>query len=387
MTSSSHHGKSARVAVVGGGVIGLATGWRLAREGFRVEVFERDRAGRAASWVAGGMLAPVSEYGFDDDAFYAFGSRSLERYPSFLDELAQDSGMRVPLDTRGSLMVALDRDDAEAIRRLHRFRESRGLEVSWLAGTDARAIEPLLSPRVGAAMWIPDDHQVDNRALVDALVLALRARGGALHEHAGVEAVRHAGGRVTGVRARGEEVAADVVVLAAGCWTPALPGLPEDVVPPVRPIKGQIVSLRAEAGSTIGHVVRTPDVYLVPKADGRLIVGATQEEMGFDTTATAGPVMRLLERAWEAVPSIYDLAIDSIDVGLRPGTRDHLPVIGETGIAGLILATGHYRHGILLAPATADAVCAGVAGGFGEELSAFAPDRFAPAGRKDGTEG
>ncbi len=375
-----------RVAVIGGGVIGLACAWRLARAGCPVDVYERDVAGRAASWVSGGMLAPVAEYGFEDDAFFEFASRSHARYPEFLVELELDAGRRVPLNTQGTLMVGVDRDDAEAIRRLYRFRESKGLAVSWLGGSEAREAEPLLSPRVTAAMWIPDDWEVDNRALVEALRRALEARGGALHENAPVEGLDGRAGRARGVVVAGEVREADVVVLAAGAWSGTLDGVPAPVRPPVRPVKGQVVVLRRTDDCPLARVVRTPDAYLVPKADGRLVVGATQEEMGFDLDPTAGGVFRLLEHAWEAVPAIYDLPVEALEVGLRPASRDHLPIVGESALPGLVMATGHYRHGVLLTPATADAVCHGVLEGFDASLEPFSPARFTRSVR-DGTQG
>jgi len=380
------HNEQLRITIVGGGVIGLAVGWRLARDGHKVTVFDAGASAPGASHVAGGMLAPVSEYGFDHDAFYALGERSLARFPTFLEELEADGGIQVPLCTSGALMVARDRDDAEAIRRLYRFRESRGLPVQWLSGSEARELEPLLSPRVSGGMWIPDDHEVDNRTLVHALASALRAQGGTLHTDTPVESVTVDGGRARGVVSALGVVEADVTVLAAGAWSGGMPGIPADALPPVRPVKGQIVSLRLTRDCPLSRVIRTPDCYIVPKEDGRLVVGASEEEMGFDTTATAGPVFRLLERAWEVLPSIYELPIESIDVGLRPGTRDHLPVIGPSQIQGMVIAAGHYRHGILLAPATADAVAQGIREGFAPELEPFSPARFA-ATTKYGTQG
>jgi glycine oxidase len=369
-----------KVAIVGGGIIGLSIGWRLRRAGVEVTIFDRDAAGRAASWVAAGMLAPVSEYGFEHEEIYELGAKSLARYGSFLDELAEDAGRRVKIDTHGTLSVGLDRDDAEALRRVYRFREHRDLPVQWLSGSEAREIEPLLSPRVASGMWIPEDYQVNNHELVDALARAVRALGGEVREHCRVRAVRCGESGVTGIDTESGAEEADAIIIAAGCWSAQIEGLPEDARPPVRPVKGQIVSLRETDEFKLKRVIRTPDCYLVSKGDGRLLVGATDEDMGFDTEATAGPVMRLIERAWEAVPGIYDLPIESIDVGLRPGSRDHLPIIGETSVPGLVMATGHYRHGILLAPATADAVCDALSGsGMPEGLEAFSPARFVRA--------
>ena len=364
-------------AIIGGGVIGLAIGWRLARRGLDVTVFDRDHAGRSASWMAAGMLAPLSEVGFEDDGFLALGRNSLEAYPAFLAELEVDGGVPVELDTRGTMFVGLHRDDNESLRRLFSFRRHLDLPVEWLSGSAAREREPLLSPKTTGAMWIPDDHQIDNRQLVDALRAALLATGGALCEDTEVTGVRCENGRAVGVETGEEFYESDCTVLAAGAWSGTLSGIDSKALPPVRPVKGQIVTLRARPEFSLQHMIRAPDAYLLPKNDGRVLVGATQEEMGFDTTPTAGPVMRLLERGWEAVPSIYDLPIDSIDVGLRPGTRDNEPAIGPGNIDGFIVATGHFRHGILLAPATALAVEQYVINGTIDPLiERFLPGRF-----------
>jgi glycine oxidase len=366
-----------RVAVIGGGIIGLGVGWQLARRGRPVTVFERDEAGRGASWVAAGMLAPVSEFGFENEDFLAFGQRSLELFPRFLDELAEDSGRTVRLDTRGTLTVGFHRDDTERIRRIYNFREHKGLPVQWMTGTEARELEPLLSPKASSAMWIPEDHQIDNRDVVDALKDALLSAGGNLVENGEITSIWDQTGRCAGVVAREEVYPAGTTVLAAGCWSGRVGGIPDGLSPKVRPVKGQIVSLRTDPTYEFARVIRAPDAYLLPKGDGRILIGATEEEMGFDTTPTAGPVMRLIERAWEAVPSIYDLPIENIDAGLRPGTRDHEPLIGESGMDGLVFATGHYRHGILLAPVTAYAVCDIVLDGKTPDwLAPFAPSRF-----------
>ncbi|MBP2681648.1 MAG: glycine oxidase ThiO [Candidatus Krumholzibacteriota bacterium] len=372
------------VAVIGGGVIGLSVGWQLARRDVPVAVFERDEAGRGASWVAAGMLAPHSEVGFEEEEFLRLGIESLNQFPRFLDEIEEDGGKRIPLDGRGTLIVGFHRDDTERIRRLYEFREHLGLPVKWLPGSEGREIEPLLSPKISAAIWLPDDGQINNRDLVDALKTALVSRGGVIREHAPVREVIVENGGVKSIRTPEGEFAASSVVIAAGCWSGLIDGIPEGVKPPVRPVKGQIVSLRVTDDFRFEHVVRAPDAYLLPKDDGRLLVGATQEEMGFDVTPTAGPVMRLLERGWEAIPSIYDLPIEGIDVGLRPGSRDNEPLIGPTEIGDLYYATGHYRHGILLAPVTAYALCDMMLEGETPELLApFRPSRFLkPRGRR-----
>jgi glycine oxidase len=365
------------VAVIGGGIIGLSAGWRILRGGKEVILFERDLVGEGASRVAAGMLAPEAEVGFEDEAFMRLGLESLRMYPEFLEELETDSGVKVPLSERGSLMVAFTRDDTERIRRLYDFRVHLGLPVEWLLGSEAREREPLLSPRVAAAMWIPDDRQVNNRAVLDALKRAFVARGGILVEHTAVTSVDTSGGAATAVTSRDERQPVSAVVLAAGCWSNRIEGIPVESRPPVRPVKGQLLRLSMTPDFSLKHVVRAPDVYILPKDDGRLVIGASEEEMGFDTTRTAGAVFRLLERGWEAVPSIYDLALESIDVGLRPGSRDHKPIIGVSAVEDLFYATGHYRHGILLTPITAQAVADYVVDGIRNPAVAdYAPERF-----------
>lgn len=366
-----------RIVIAGGGVIGLAIAWRLARAGRDVTVLERDRAGQGASRVAAGMIAPVAESGFDDRDFLRFAGASQERYPSFIAELEADADMRVTLDLSGAMVVALNRDDVEAMRRTFDYRTSLGLKVEWLTGTRSREIEPTLTPRVSAAMWNPTDGHVDTRALVAALARACVMRGAKVREGVEVERVSIENDAVRGVRTRDGDVGAEIVVVAAGSWSGTIGGLPDDTVPPVRPVKGQIIRLRRTRDFALRHIIRAPRAYLLPKPDGTVVVGATQEEAGFDLLPTAGGVKEILEHAWEVVPSIHDLPFESVEVGLRPGTRDHLPIIGATRVRGLIMATGHFRHGISLAPATADAVCdAIVNGGFGPDVAAFAPDRF-----------
>lgn len=368
-----------RIVIIGGGAIGLSIAWRLGRAGLgaRTVVVERDRAGEGASRVAAGMIAPVAEAGFDDPEGTAFGRASRERWPSFAEELQADAETPVAFEASGSLVVAIHRDDVEAMRRTFRFRESVGLPVEWLSGSEAREKEPTLTPRVSAAMWIPDDGQVDTRALLPALARACARRGVTLREQTAVSRVAIEGDRVRGVETPGGHLEADVVIVAAGAWSGGLAGIPAELLPPVRPVKGQILRLKRTADFALAHMVRGPWAYLLPKADGTVVVGATQEEMGFDTQPTAGGLKNILEHGWEYVPSIYDLPVESIEVGLRPGTRDHRPVIGPTRIRGLVMATGHFRHGISLSPATADAVCEGVTTGrFPESVAAFSPDRF-----------
>jgi glycine oxidase len=345
--------KNNRVFIIGGGIIGLSVGWQLLRQGADTEIFERGEAGKGAGWVAAGMLAPEAELGFEEMRLFKLCKESLSLYPRFVEELSHDSGMEVKLDRCGSLLVGFDRDDNERLRRLYMFRESVGLPVEWKSGSEARELEPLLSPKCTGAIWISDDAQTDSRNLLTALKTAFVKLGGVLYENTKVDSLVIENGIVTGLITGEDRLECSKVVIAAGAWSKQIGGIPENLLPPVRPVKGQIISLKMNDEFKLTHAVRAPDVYFAPKSDGRLILGASVEEMGFDTNPTAGEIYRLLERGWETIPSIYDLPIESIDVGLRPGSRDHEPIIGASGIEGLYFATGHYRNGILLTPVTA----------------------------------
>jgi glycine oxidase len=372
------------IVIIGGGVVGLGIGWHLARAGQSVTVLERDKVGRGASWAAAGMLAPLAEAHPEERALLEMGRASVGLYPGFVAELEAASGHDVGYRGEGTLVVGLDRDDTERLRFLYETRQKIGLPVDWLTGAEARRLEPGLSPRVTAALSCPSDHQVDNRALVPALAAALRSAGGDIREKAPVEAVHTEGGRVSGVRTRGELIPAETALLCAGCWSGQLGGVPPEVLPPVRPVKGQMFSVRMEEPPLLRRVVRAPEAYLVPKCDGRLVIGATQEEVGFDTQITAGAMLDLLRGAWEAVPGIYDLPVLETWAGLRPGSPDNAPILGPTALPGLFVATGHFRHGILLLPITAREMSRLI---LTEEvpstLRPFLPSRF--EGRAQGT--
>jgi glycine oxidase len=283
---------------------------------------------------------------------------SHARWPAFTQELKEASGVDVGYRTEGTLVVALDRDQVERLRFQYEFQRKLGLELTWLSGDAARQREPHLSRNVIAALYSPHDHQVDNRQVLLALRQAFLAAGGTLREHASVAEILVEKGEVQGVRLiSGEILHAPVVVVAAGAWSATLPGLPPEARPPVRPVKGQMLALQTPLDAPLlRHVVWGRDVYLVPRKDGRLLVGATVEEKGFDAQLTAGGVYTLLRRAWEILPGIDEAPIVEMWAGLRPGSRDDAPILGATPVKGLILATGHYRNGILLAPITADAI-------------------------------
>ncbi len=343
------------VLIVGGGAIGLAIGWELARSGADVDLFEADTIGAGASATAAGMLAPTAELSFEELDLYRLNCESKRRWPAFARRLEDQTGRDVGRRTHGTLMVADDRDSAEALRRQYRFQTEHDLDVEWLTGEEARAKEPFLAPNLSAAVWSPSDHDVDNRALVEALADALEQRGGSIHEETPVAAVEP-DPRTPALRtADGERVEADRVVVAAGAWSSQLDGL-NGAAPPIRPVKGQIVGLEMQVPFDLQHVVRGPEAYVVPKADGRVMVGATAEEQGYDEAVTGEGLFRNLEGGWEVVPGILDLDVQCTCTGFRPASRDHAPVLGPSAAPGIVMATGHYRHGILLTPVTAEEI-------------------------------
>ncbi len=345
--------KDKTIAIIGGGVIGLSIGWQLLRRGIKADIFERGEAGKSASWVSAGMLAPVSEAGFEEMDLLQLNLASIAQFPRFADELKEDTGIDIEFRTEGTMMIAVDRDQSENLRRLYEFRKKLELPVEWLTGSEAREREPELSPAIKSAVWIPNDYQVDNRKLIHALIDAIKKNDGALYEHTPVESIEISGEKLTGITVNSEHRSYDTVVIANGAWARAIKGLPEHIRPPVRPVKGQILTLRMTDDFTLRKVLRSPEAYFAPKRDGRLIIGATVEEKGFETYPTAGGIKDILESAWEAVPGIYDLPLEEINVGLRPTSRDNAPIISDTPVAGLYISTGHYRHGILLTPVTA----------------------------------
>jgi glycine oxidase len=353
------------VVVVGGGPIGLASAWRAAQRGLRVCVLD---AGEPGAWnVAAGMLAPVAEAQFGEDALLELSLRAAASFPAFCEELGEASGSDPGLRASGTLVVARDRDEAEALDRLLAFRRRLGLDVERLLPSAARRAEPALAPTVRLALDVAGDHSVDPRRLVAALGEAVRRAGGAVRARARVAGVTVAGERVTGVRlAGGEVVAADAVLVAAGAHSGQLDG----VELPLRPVKGQVLRLRDPHGpGLIERTVRTSDAYIVPRADGRYVLGATMEERGFDTAPTAGGVFELLRDVSEVLPGVLELELEELLAGLRPATPDNVPAIGPGALDGLFWAAGHHRNGILLSGLTGELAAAALCG---EELPGWA---------------
>jgi glycine oxidase len=367
------------VLVVGGGVIGLAIGWRCAQRGLSVTVVD-PAPGTGATGTAAGMLAPVSEVQFGETPLLRLNLVSASRYPGFVEELSEVSGRPVGYVRCGTVVAGWDAADLAGLRAVRDYALSLGQQVELLTGGELRAAVPALTVGLPGGLFAPNDHQVDNRLLHGALLVAA-ARAGVRILIGRVVGVGVTGDRVTGVTlADGGRVPAGAVVVAAGAWSAGL-GLPAAARPRVHPVKGQTLRLRLPDRPVLGHIVRGAvrgsPVYVVPRADGGLVVGASSEDAGFDLRPRAGAVYELLRDAQSLLPILGEAQFVEVCTSARPGTPDNAPLIGRTPVAGLILATGHYRNGILLTPVTADGVTAVlVDGALPAELAPFDPGRF-----------
>ncbi|MFB9465035.1 glycine oxidase ThiO [Streptomyces cinereospinus] len=382
MSSSA---RTSDVLVIGGGIIGLVTAWRAAQRGLATAVVDPEPGGGAAQ-VAAGMLAAVTELHYGEETLLGLNLASARRYPDFAAELTELTGHGLGYRRCGTLAVALDADDRAHLRDLHALQRQSGLDSEWLSGRDCRRLEPMLAPGVRGGLRVDGDHQIDPRRLAAALVAACERAGVVFHRE-WAERLLVGRDRATGVVTRaGAELAAGQVVLAAGSLSGRLAGVPEAVLPPVRPVKGQVLRLTVPPplapflSRTVRAVVRGSHVYLVPRVSGELVVGATSEELGWDTTVTAGGVYELLRDAHELVPGITELPLTETRAGLRPGSPDNAPLLGPTALDGLLLATGHYRNGVLLTPVTGDAMAHVLTTGeLPDEARPFTPKRFSAA--------
>ncbi len=348
--------------IAGAGVIGLACAWRAARDGAAVALVDRGRPAAAATRVAAGMLAPVGELDFGEGRLLEMTTASAELYPDFVEELERATGLEVGYARCGGLHVALDRDEAAELERTQELQRSLGFATERLSPRECRRLEPGLTPSLHGGIHVPGDAVVDPRSLAEALLAAALAEGVELIAGSEIERGLISGGRIEGVVTGSGELRAGAVVLATGAWSGQAPWLPAEARPPVRPVKGQALELAGAAEPLCGRIVASERVYLVPRNDGRLIVGATMEEQGFDTRVTAGGVHELLREAYRLLPEIAELELRDAAAGLRPGTADNLPIIGPGALDGLVLATGHHRNGVLLAPLTAERVARLLAG-------------------------
>jgi glycine oxidase len=365
--------------VVGAGVVGLACAWRSARDGARVCVLEREKPAAGATGVAAGMLAPVGEAAWGEEDLLALNLESLRRWPTFAAEIEADGGTEIGFATQGALHVALDRDEGEELRRRYELHRGLGLESEWLGGSACRRLEPGLATAVRGGAHVPGEASVDPRRLTAALIAANERHGVEIHSGAEVVDAERGAGAWAVRTGDGRAFEAGALVVAAGCWSGQAEWLPPADRPAVRPVKGEILTLRGSAAEPACEgIVAGERVYMVPRPDGRLIVGATVEERGFDTTLTAGGVHELLREAYRLIPEIAELELHEASVGLRPGTPDNAPLIGRGATDGLVIATGHFRNGVLQAPLTAECVASLISDERPSfDLSPFSPRRFA----------
>ncbi|MFF1766139.1 glycine oxidase ThiO [Streptomyces sp. NPDC058251] len=377
--------RTSDVLVVGGGIIGLVTAWRAAQRGFTTALVDPGPGGGAAQ-VAAGMLAAVTELHYGEQTLLGLNLASARRYPDFAAELTGATGQDLGYRQCGTLAVALDSDDRAHLRELHTLQRESGLDSEWLSGRECRRLEPMLAPGVRGGLRVDGDHQIDPRRLARALVTACE-RAGVVFHRTWAERLAVVRDRAAGVvTTDGTELTAGQVVLAGGSLSGRLQGVPDDVLPPVRPVKGQVLRLTVPQryapflSRTVRAVVRGSQVYLVPRENGELVVGATSEELGWDTTVTAGGVYELLRDAHELVPGITELPLTETRAGLRPGSPDNAPLLGPTSLDGLLLATGHYRNGVLLTPVTGDVMAHVLTTGeLPDEARPFTPRRFRAA--------
>lgn len=368
------------VLVLGAGVIGAAVAWQAASRGLRVRLVDPE-PGHGATWTAAGMLAPVTELHYGEESLLQLNLASARRYPSFVTELEATAGRSVGYATTGTVQVAWDSADLTALRDLCELQHRLGLSAELLTSRDLRGLEPALASGLPGGMLAADDHSVDNRALHGALLAAAERAGVLVVRRRAAELITEFG-RCTGVRLDdGRVLPAGAVVLACGAWSRRLGGMPPELQPPVRPVKGQTLRLRWADRPLVTRVVRGSvkgsPVYVVPRASGEVVVGASAEEAGFDLRSRAGVVYELLRDAGALLPGLAEAEFVEVSTGLRPGSPDNAPVIGETGLPGLIVATGHYRNGVLLAPVTADAVADLLTSGrLPDAVAPFRPGRF-----------
>jgi glycine oxidase len=337
------------VAIAGGGLIGAAIALELAQAGLSVGVFEKGEPGREASWASAGILSPAPEApGMIPIVPLAKASMGL--YPGFVANVEEISGQSVGFRPFGTMDALFSRDATRDLSTLIALHHGLGLRAEPLRPEEARELEPALSPEVEAAALRPEEASIDNRALTRAVLLAAQKSGAEIFPNHDAEAIWREKGRCAGLKLRDENVSAKWTIIAAGCFSANIKGVA--AYAPVRPAKGQMVSMRADE-LKIERVLWSEKIYIVPRNDGRILAGASVEYVGFDKHVTAGAVEKILSDAIELVPGLANARIEETWAGLRPDSPDHLPILGPTDLDGLLMATGHFRSGVLLTPVTA----------------------------------
>jgi glycine oxidase len=368
--------KSYDSIIAGGGLIGCAIALELARNDLRVALFDSQEPGREASWASAGILSPAPENpGMISTV--EIGKASLAMYREFIQQVEELSGIETGFREKGTITALLSRHAREELNTIVALHRGLGLKAEALSAREARQLEPALSEEIEAAVLRPDEASVDNRLLAKALLDAAKRSGAEIYAGAAVESIWREGSQCRGVMVRGEKISAKHTIVAAGAFSSQIAGVEEYA--PVRPAKGQMVSLRC-AAAKIERVLWSERIYVVPRSDGRILCGATVEYMGFDKSVTAGGVHANLDAAIELAPALASARVEEAWAGLRPDTPDHLPILGPTDIEGLLIATGHYRSGVLLTPITAKLICELVEGKTPSvDCERFSPLRFLAA--------
>ncbi len=339
-----------QILIVGAGVIGLSIAWELAGLGYSVVVADRSQPGSGATRAAGGMLGLTAEVKFDEQDMLELEKQSLLMFPEYVAALKKDSGINPDYRSKATLVLARDRDDAEALQRSFDYQKSVGLPAQWLDEDEIELNFPSLRG-IPRAVRCPNDHCVDPRRMTDALVAACKVRDVTFVDDVSASSLITDEGRCKGVETDdGRRIFADQTVIAAGAWSSQIAGIPEFNKPTLRPVRGQMIAIDTGSDHLIDRVLRTPAVYIIPRQNGRLLIGSTMEEKGFSEEVTAGAVRTLLREAWRILPGIDEHPIESLFSGFRPVSIDDRPLLGPSLVDDLFLATGHGRHGILLAP-------------------------------------
>lgn len=349
MSAVSTNGKKFDAAIAGGGVIGGSIALELARAGLHVAVFDRQQPGQEASWASAGIISPAPENP-GMIATVELAKRSAALYPEFVAQIEEISGHSTGFRAKGTLEALFSRDTKAELSTIIALHHGLGLKAEPLRAEDARELEPALSEEIEAGILRPDEASIDNRLLTAAVLEAARRSGAEIFSGSGVKAIWREGSRCRGLILQNEKVEAQWTIIAAGCFSGTIEGIA--AYAPVRPAKGQMVALRADE-LDVERVLWSEKIYLVPRDDGRILAGATVEYVGFDKRVTAGGIEKILSAAIELVPGLKDARIEETWAGLRPDSADHLPILGPTDLEGLVMATGHFRSGILLTPITA----------------------------------
>lgn len=371
--------KSFDVAIAGGGLIGASIAFELAEAGLRVGVFERGEPGREASWASAGILSPAPESP-SMISMVPMARASMALYPALVASVEEITGASVGFRTKGTIDILFSRDALSDLSTLIALHHGMGLKAEPLRPEDARELEPSLSSELEAAALRPDEASIDNRAFTQAMLEAAKKSGAEVFSDSGAVAIRREGDRCVGLKLQNENVDAKWTVIAAGCFSANIEGVKEYA--PVRPAKGQMISLRSDEVK-IERVLWGEKVYIVPRNDGRILAGATVEYVGFDKHVTAGGVEKILAAAIEVVPGLASARIEETWAGLRPDSPDHLPIVGPTDSVGLLIATGHFRSGVLLTPITARLIREWITDrSVSIDWDRLSPMRFANARRK-----